>query len=108
MSVFDKDMLKWQTFLGAIVVKSKVEQKEREGKETFMQKIACMHPEWRETVAYLEIVKMLTDDKKLKETIDQKMIPLCQKIGQALWMPDIITHLAMKIGETSELYEAPG
>jgi hypothetical protein len=72
-----------------------------------MQKIACMHPEWREIIAYLEILKILyPEDKKLHEDINKLLIPICQKIGQAVWLPDIITHLAMKIGEESELWEA--
>jgi len=97
MSITSKDLFKWATYIGSQVA----------GKDQFFQEIACMTPEWRETIAYLEILKILEpNDKKLHEEIEKILKPICQKIGQAEWMPDIITHLAMKLGSIEKIYDA--
>jgi len=97
MSITSKDMFKWATYIGSQVA----------GKDKFFQDIACMTPEWREIVAYLEILKIVEpNDKKLHEEIDKILKPVCQRIGQAEWMPDIITHLAMKLGSVERVFDA--
>lgn len=97
MSITSKDLFKWATYIGSQVA----------GKDTFFQDIACMTPEYRELIAYMEIVKILEpDNKKQNEEIDKILKPIVQKLGQASWMPDIITHLAMKLGSIEKIADA--
>ena len=72
-----------------------------------MKEIACMTVEWREIMALLEILKKVCpEDKQLQEDIEKLLKPICQNLGQAEWNPDVITHLAMKLGDLSESFEA--
>lgn len=97
MRRFSKETFEISCYLGSLV-----------GKENpFMQEIACMTPEWRELTALLEILKLTSpDDKQLAKDIDDLLKPICQKLGQAEWNPDVITHLAMKLGGMDDEYEA--
>jgi hypothetical protein len=73
----------------------------------FMKEIACMPVEWREIIALLDILKIVKpDDKALQTDIEKILKPICERIGWANWNPDIITHLAMRLGDVSEEYDA--
>jgi hypothetical protein len=92
-----KEQFRWESMLGALV----------SGKDAYFEKIACMSPDWREIISYLEVLKILDpEDKKTKEEIDKILVPVCQKLGQAEWMPDIISHLAMKLGSIEKVFDA--
>ncbi|MCJ7482264.1 MAG: hypothetical protein MUO31_04800 [Thermodesulfovibrionales bacterium] len=73
----------------------------------FFQVVACMTQKWRMIVGYLEILKLINPENTvLIKKIDSVYIPMCQIIGQAEWLPDIITNLAMKVGDNTETYDA--
>lgn len=97
MPKFSKESFEVTQWLGA-----------RVGKDNpFMRKIACMTPEWRELMALLEILKITcSDDKQLIKDIDEILTPICEKMGQAEWNPDVITHLSMKLGNEEDSYDA--
>jgi len=96
-SRFSRQTFEITCYLGSLVGKD----------NPFMRDIACMTPEWREIMGLLEILKKLcSDDKALQEDIEKILKPVCQYMGQAEWNPDVITHLAMKLGDLSQTFEA--
>ena len=96
MSITTKDLFKWATYIGSQI----------SGKDKFFQEIACMTTEWREVIALLEVLKIVyPNDKELHKDIEN-LKTICQRLGQAEWNPDIITHLAMKLGTVEEIYDA--
>ncbi|MCJ7425115.1 hypothetical protein MUP01_12745 [Candidatus Bathyarchaeota archaeon] len=95
-SRFSRQTFEITCYLGSLVGKD----------NPFMRDIACMTPEWREIMALLEILKKLwPEDKALQEDIEKVLKPVCQYMGQAEWNPDVITHLAMKLGDLSTTYD---
>jgi len=94
---FSKEQFEISYYLGSLVSKE----------NKFFQDIACMTPDWRVIVGLLEILKKAyPDDKDMAKDIDEFLKPICQTMGQAEWQPDIITNLAMKLGENTETYDA--
>lgn len=62
-----------------------------------MRKIACMSQEWREIMAYLEVIKIFSPDLSKEEKAELKKIDdTVTKIGQATFTMDIVSHLSMK------------
>lgn len=97
MSISGKEIFKWESYLGSLI----------SGKDPFFEKIACMTTEYREFIAILEILKILDpNDKEFNKDIDGFYIPVLQRLGQSAWVPDIITHLAMKMQSSEKVFEA--
>lgn len=63
----------------------------------FLRKIACMNIEWREIQAYIEILKIWIPSMSKQDKEDFKKLQLTvEKIGQANFQMDIVSHLSMK------------
>ena len=82
-------------------------------KDKYLNSIACMSVDFREIYALIESLEILdvngliepeeyTDQDK-KETKAVKEIT--QKLGQALFTMDIVSHLSMKIGKAYKIYD---
>lgn len=94
MPISRSEVFKLTTYLGAQI----------SADDPFFAKTACMTVEWREVMAALEILKKRTTDKAKLKRIE--MIELVvQRFGQAAWMPDIFSHLAMKAGVMEKVYD---
>lgn len=94
---FSKEQFEISYYLGSLVSKE----------NKFFQDVACMTPDWRVIVGLLEILKKADpNDTEMIKQIDTFLKPICQMMGQAEWQPDIITNLAMKLGENTETYDA--
>jgi hypothetical protein len=94
---FSKEQFEISYYLGSLVSKE----------NKFFQDVACMTPKWRMIVGLLEILKKVnSNDTEMIKQIDTFLKPICQIMGQAEWQPDIITNLAMKLGENTETYDA--
>ena len=75
----------------------------------FMREISCMSQEWRLIRSYLEIARELAlkDGLTKEEEEDFKQLNfIAEKIGQAEWQMDIISHLAMKVGKVYKRHDA--
>lgn len=75
----------------------------------FMREISCMSQEWRLIRSYLEIVDILSlrEGRTKKEEEELKTLKeIVEKIGQADWSMDIISHLSMKVGRVYKLHDA--
>jgi len=76
-------------------------------KDPFFQKIALMGIEERIKYATLFVIlekDLLNKDLDTltdKELLEDVIMPIIQRIGQAKFRADPLTHLGMKIGETS-------
>jgi len=94
---FSKEQFEISYYLGSLVSKE----------NKFFQDVACMTPDWRVIVGLLEILKKADpNDTEMIKQIDTFLKPICQTMGQAEWQPDIITNLAMKLGDNTEMYDA--
>ena len=78
-----------------------------------MKAIACMSQEWRLTRAYMEVIRILQKydvrNRKCNLTSTQQIDLMCdisETIGQADWVMDVVSHLAMKIGKDFKKYDA--
>ena len=66
----------------------------------FYRQTACMDAEYREYLAYCEIIKLFyPNNKRLTELLDKKLIPALEKIGIARWTRTEITDLGFKVGQ---------
>lgn len=75
----------------------------------FMRSISCMSQEWRLIRSYLEIVDILSleDGQSKQDEKDIKLLKdITEKIGQADWQMDIISHLSMKVGRVYKQHDA--
>jgi len=69
-------------------------------KHPFYRETACMDMEYREYLAYCEIIKLFfPENKRLIELIDKKLIPSLEYIGVARWGRTEITDLGFKVGQ---------
>lgn len=71
-----------------------------------------MNAEWREICAYLEVLEILEKNSLLEHvlTTDEKtelkaIKEISQRIGQALFPMDVVSHLSMKIGKAYKIYD---
>ena len=79
-------------------------------KDKFLNSIACMSQDWRLIRSYLELLnileplqsKPLTEQQKKKLNVIKEAI---ERIGQADWKMDVVSHLSMKIGKAYKVYE---
>lgn len=74
-------------------------------KDPYLKAIACMSKDWREIRSYLELLFILDKLKKTKLTKEQKnklkiICEAVERLGQAPFQMDVVSHLAMKIGES--------
>ena len=77
----------------------------------FMRDISCMSQEWRLIRSYLEIVKNISLKEGLKKQDEEDLKTLtdiAEKIGQADWQMDIISHLSMKVGKVYKQHDGYG
>jgi hypothetical protein len=73
----------------------------------FMRKIACMNLEWREIAAYLEVLKIWLPTMSKQEKEDfKKLETTIEKIGQAAFNMDIVSHLSMKANADEVIADA--
>jgi hypothetical protein len=69
-------------------------------KYPFYRETACMDAQFREYLAYCEIIKLFfPDNKRLIDLIDKKLIPALEYIGVARWDRTEITDLGFKVGQ---------
>ena len=79
-------------------------------KDKFLNTIALMETEWRELRAFLEVIdiiqplndKVLTSEEKTQLKIVKEIV---ERIGQANFNMDVVSHLAMKIGKAYKIYD---
>ena len=71
--------------------------------EPFLQVTACLNPEIREIIGYVQAFEELTGDTSLKQFIG----PL-QKIGMATWGRTELSDLGFKIGYATKQVDAKG
>lgn len=94
---FNRDQFEVTQYLGTKVGKA----------NPFMRDISCMDNEWREIRAYLEVVEVIDKYEPELTEQDKKDLKLlkeiCEKIGQAKFKMDVVTHLAMKLGKPSKI-----
>ena len=99
---FSRDQFEVTQYLGNMIGR----------KDKFMQSIACMSQKWRQIRSYLEIpsivdkakvfdVELTKEEKELLE-ITCKIV---ERLGQADWQMDVVSHLSMKIGRAYKSYE---
>lgn len=94
---FGKEQYRWESLLGALIAQ----------KDPYFEKIACMNDDWREIIGLLEVLKIVSpEDKDLIKDIDTLLIPIVQRMGQAEWTCDIVTHLAMKLKSVRKISDA--
>lgn len=74
------------------------------GEVAFLKNTACMDPAIRALIADLEFVKELFPS--LKPILDKYVTSYLEKKGFALWVRDVITDMALKMGEEQEDLEA--
>ena len=97
-----KELFKWASYLGTRVAElTKIGKHQTQ----ILKKTSCMSKEYREIVAYCEIMKLglEKDDPDVKE-IDEELIPAFQILGMSTWDKDILTNLAMRVGSAEEIY----
>ena len=90
-------------------------------KDPFFELIACCSEEWRETIGDLDVIKILDrysvkydvlspetkrEIQDFDRDIDELLIPMCQREGQASWKRDIVTDLAMKLKSVRQVSDA--
>lgn len=73
-------------------------------KDAYLKSIACMSNDFREIRSYLELLKIFEPLKKRKMTKQEKaklkiVCEAVERMGQATFQMDVVSHLAMKIGE---------
>jgi hypothetical protein len=94
---FSRDQFEVTQYLG-----NQVGQKNR-----FMRDISCMSQKWRLIRSYLEIVGIIDKTLSKQDQEDLKMLcEIAEKIGQAEWSMDIISHLSMKVGRVYKQHDA--
>lgn len=79
-------------------------------KDKFLNSIACMSKDWRLIRSYLELLnileplqsKALTKEQQKKLAVIKEAI---ERIGQADWQMDVVSHLSMKIGKAYKTYD---
>ena len=79
-------------------------------KDKFLNTIALMETEWREIRAFLEVIDIiqplnpekLTSKEKEELSIIKKIV---ERIGQANYKMDVVSHLSMKIGKAYKIYD---
>lgn len=80
--------------------------------DEFLQSIACMSQKWRLIRAYLEVPAIVNKAKVMDTELskeDKQLLSIIntivERIGQADWQMDVVSHLAMKIGKAYKIYE---
>ena len=79
-------------------------------KDKFLNAIALMSIEWRETRACLEVINIAdtlrTEGLKAEQKKKLDVIKaIVERMGQANFQMDVVSHLAMKIGKAYKSYE---
>jgi dissimilatory sulfite reductase (desulfoviridin) alpha/beta subunit len=73
----------------------------------FMRKIACMGQEWRDITALLDVLKIWAPEMTKQEKEDfKKLSDTVEKIGQADFKMDIVSHLSMKANADEVIADA--
>lgn len=94
---YRKDQFEYERLLGSLIAQ----------KDPFFEKIACMADDWRQIAGMLEILKTLyPNDKELIKVVDTILYPVIQRLGQAEFRQDIVTHLAMKLRSIRKISDA--
>ena len=99
---FSRDQFEVTQYLGNMIGRN----------DDFMKSIACMSQKWRLIRAYLEVpnivdeakildTKLSKEDKQLLSIINE----IVERIGQADWQMDVVSHLSMKIGKAYKSYD---
>lgn len=70
-----------------------------------MRSIACMSEDWREIAGYLEALKVI-DPKLEKDSEFNQVVKVVQRLGQANFKMDIVSHLSMKANNDEALADA--
>ena len=97
---FSRERFEVTQYLGNIIGK----------KDRFLKAIALMDSEFRELRAYLEVIDIiapleptpLSDEEKQELTVLKEII---ERIGQSKFNMDVVSHLAMKIGQSYEVHD---
>ena len=67
--------------------------------DPFFQLIAMCDKEYREYIAACMAYKILFGEDEFFEFLNEKVIPILQRIGQARFDMSEITHLGLKVGK---------
>jgi len=64
----------------------------------FYKRTACLEAQFREYIAYCEIIKLFNpSNKRLIKFIDDKLIPTLEYLGMARWQRTEVTDLGFKV-----------